>query len=346
MLNICETCKVSLRNCFEFKRQWDSSREALQKILASKNKYIEEKGKKALAQCANCGKVFTKAYLKIHLRIHNNEKPYECLQCGMTFNQRGNLTLHERMHSQQRPYQCEFCSKQFSTSSNLKAHQRSHSDERKFNCKECEMKFKSAAELKNHCSTHTNIRKFVCDQCDKSFYKVAYLNVHIRTVHEGEKRHRCTECHKTFSNTSNLIVHRRSHTNEKPFQCKVCMFRFSQSSALNRHLRQHQDKHQIAEKMETNLEALSDNHEFHIASPVDSIESNMALNVDDDDESDPDNQCLAASILATAIANEGCQENIDIVDRTNSYHSCAGPNSYNNHSFNEYYYYRNNSVHP
>lgn len=351
-LSMCGDCARLLKDSFDFKKRWDASRDALRVILVSKGKSHQlgaaSRGKrsKAAAQCPTCGKVLaTAAYLKIHSRIHSNERPHECPQCGMKFTQRGNLTLHLRTHSRQRPYQCEVCSKQFSTSSNLKAHQRSHSDERSFECKECEARFKSEVELKSHAATHTNVRRFACAQCERAFYKVAYLNVHVRTAHDGEKRHRCSDCGKAFSNSSNLIVHRRSHTKEKPFECSVCRLRFSQSSALNRHSRQHERAPAESDRERNTMHSAPENGHFPIPSPADSIESNMALNVDDDDESDPDNQCLAASLLATAIANEGCEENVDIDDGNDSFHGFAGQTAYSSNTPSEFYYYRNNPVH-
>lgn len=58
---------------------------------------------------------------------------------------------------------------------------------------------------------NTHFPKYACSECDKVFPQKCRLDVHVRTIHTGEKPYECKHCTKTFVQMSNMNDHLKRH---------------------------------------------------------------------------------------------------------------------------------------
>ncbi|KAJ5712860.1 uncharacterized protein N7483_010041 [Penicillium malachiteum] len=186
----------------------------------------EGQDKYRCTEYAPCEETFRKhSTLQKHIMtVHLNQKPFPCThvdevtsqRCQVAFDTAGHLRSHEnRVHSEKR-FSCAECTERleeqmstmdgldnaavqsvtFPTYALLQDHLRTVHPPK---CPQCPIICSTSRELRRHLEVaHGDVsleerKVFECTypDCDRSFTKKGNLTVHIRTVHEGEKRFGC-----------------------------------------------------------------------------------------------------------------------------------------------------------
>lgn len=142
-------------------------------------------------ECDHCRKKFkNKVLLKRHVERHTT-KLLNCRDCLKKFKSTRNLRVHERIHKNERPYKCNICSKTFVQSGSLVLHLRIHSNDKPYKCNDCPKAYFQKRGLEFHIiSAHDFENKFHCKLCTAKFKNKFHLNLHSKTDHEN-KRSKC-----------------------------------------------------------------------------------------------------------------------------------------------------------
>ncbi|XP_059052181.1 zinc finger protein 33B-like [Achroia grisella] len=192
-------------------------------------------------KCKLCREVMhTMDERKLHYLLrHPGRHPFECSECGKSFQYKSSLYMHKQDHApNKQTFTCDYCGKVFMKKDSFREHVQIHEGPRHA-CSYCPMRFVQRSNMLRHERRHTGERPYACPECPRTFADKGACTSHART-HSKDTSYACLYCGQTFVQKSKLTYHIRKHTGENLETCPICSKMFTSACSLREHMKIHQ----------------------------------------------------------------------------------------------------------
>ncbi|PSN39662.1 hypothetical protein C0J52_18471 [Blattella germanica] len=170
-------------------------------------------------------------------------KKFPCQYCNEHFDHVSHLNRHRKSHSldEKAATPCRHCGKKYTNKACLIKHESQHISNGIFKCGQCGDGFNSKQEYRSH-RTKQHGKQWSCSECQRSFSNSSNLKNHYNNKHLGReaKSYACNICGKLFKQKGNLKVHVDSRCGSEPRHvCNICGKAFMSGGSLGTHLLLH-----------------------------------------------------------------------------------------------------------